>query len=57
VVFDEDKEGIQAYIDRISRLVTKIRGCNGSITNVTITGHLLRGLPDSYTMIKVICNS
>ena len=35
--------------------MTQIRASGRDISNVTYTGHLLHGLPDSYETVKIIC--
>jgi len=57
ITFDEKKESLQAYLDRITAKVTEIRSAGGELSDVTYTGHLLRKLPRSYDTVKVICNS
>ena len=46
---------MQDYLNKITSLVTQIRASAGDISNVTYTGHLLHGLPDSYETVKIIC--
>ena len=57
VVFDDQKEELQGYINRISRLVAQVRSCKGVVSEVGYSGYLLRGLPPSYDMIKVVLNA
>jgi len=57
VVFDDQKEELQGYINRISRLVAQIRSCKGVVSEVAYSGYLLRGLPPNYNMIKVVLNA
>jgi hypothetical protein len=58
VVFDDQKEELQGYINRISRLVAQVRSCKGVVSEVAYSGYLLiRGLPPSYNMIKVVLNA
>src|SRR5882757_9134914 len=55
-VFDEKTEDIQAYQNRISRLIAQVRSCNGTVTDVSYSGYLLRGLPRSYDTVKIVLN-
>ena len=48
---------MQDYLNKVTSLVTQIRASGGDISNVTYTGHLLRGLPSSYATVKIICHS
>ena len=57
ITFDEKKESLQAYLDRITAKVTEIRSAGGELSDVTYTGHLLRNLLHSYNTVKVIYNS
>jgi hypothetical protein len=57
VVFDDQKEELQGYINRISCLVAQVRSCKGVVSEVAYSGYLLRGLPPSYNMIKVVLNA
>lgn len=56
-VFDEKKEDMQSYLNRISRLVSQVRSCNGTVQDVSYSGYLLHGLPSSYEMVNVLLNS
>jgi hypothetical protein len=42
------------FIDNISRKVAEIRGINGSISDVSISGFLIRGLPKEYNLYKLL---
>src|SRR5882757_5765178 len=55
-VFDEKIEDMQAYQNRISRLIAQVRSCNGTVTDVSYSGYLLRGLPRSYDTVKIVLN-
>ena len=56
-VFDEKSEDMQAYQNRISRLIAQVRSCNGTVSDVSYAGYLLRGLPRSYDTVKVVLNT
>jgi hypothetical protein len=45
------------FINRISRKVAKIKGINGSISDVSISGYLIRGLLKKYDLYKPLLNS
>jgi hypothetical protein len=56
VILDVKKENaIQDYLNKVTSLVTQIRASGGDISNVTYTGYLLHGLPESYETVKIIC--
>jgi hypothetical protein len=56
VILNTKKENaIQDYLNKITSLVTQIRASRGDISNVTYTGYLLHGLPESYQTVKIIC--
>src|SRR5215469_13623832 len=58
LVLDEKKDNaMQEYLNKVTSLVTQIRASGGDISNVTYTGHMLRGLPKSYATVKIICHS
>ena len=56
ISFDKNK-GMDDYINRISRKVAEIRGVNGVISDVTISGHLIRGLPGAYEPYEPLLNT
>jgi hypothetical protein len=56
ITFDSNK-GIDDFINRISRKVAEIKGVNGSISDVSISGYLIRGLPKEYDLYKPLLNS
>jgi hypothetical protein len=45
------------FINRISRKVAEIKGVNGSISDVSVSGYLIRGLPKEYDLYKPLLNS
>ncbi len=45
---------MQDYLNKVTSLVTQIQASGGDILNVIYTGHLLRGLLSSYTIVKII---
>jgi hypothetical protein len=49
--------GIDNFINRISRKVAEIKGVNGSISDISISGYLIRGLPKKYNLYKPLLNS
>ena len=49
--------GIDDFINRISRKVAEIKGVNGSISDISISGYLIRGLPKKYDLYKPLLNS
>lgn len=55
-VFDEKTEDMQAYQNRISRLIAQVRSCNGTVSDVSYSGYLLRGLPRNYDTVKIVLN-
>jgi hypothetical protein len=56
VTLDVKKENaMQDYLNKVTSLVTQIRASGGDISNVTYTGYLLHGLPESYETVKIIC--
>jgi hypothetical protein len=55
-MFDFNK-GINNFINRISRKVAKIKGVNGLISDISISGYLIRGLPKKYDLYKPLLNS
>jgi hypothetical protein len=56
IAFNNNK-GMDDFINRISRKVAEIRGVNGTISDVTISGYLIRGLPKEYDLYKPLLNS
>ena len=58
LVLDEKKDNaMQDYLNKVTSLVTQIWASGRDILNVMYTGHLLRGLPSLYTIVKIICHS
>src|ERR1700683_1203409 len=45
------------FINRISRKVAEIKGVNGSISDISISGYLICGLPKEYDLYKPLLNS
>jgi hypothetical protein len=56
ITFDSTK-GIDDFINRISYKVAKIKGVNGSISDVSISGYLIYGLLKEYNLYKPLLNS
>ena len=56
IIFDSTK-GIDNFINRISRKVAEIKGVNGLISNVSVSGYLIRGLLKEYDLYKPLLNS
>jgi hypothetical protein len=55
-MFDSNK-GIDDFINCISRKVAEIKGVNGSISDVSISGYLICSLPKKYDLYKPLLNS
>jgi hypothetical protein len=49
--------GIDDFINYISYKVAEIKGVNGSISDVSISGYLIRSLPKEYNLYKPLLNS
>src|ERR1700722_11876913 len=49
--------GMDDFINRISRKVAEIKGVNGSISDVSISGYLICGLSKKYDLYKPLLNS
>ena len=49
--------GMDDFINRISRKVAEIKGVNGSISDVSVSGYLIRGLLKEYDLYKPLLNS
>jgi hypothetical protein len=45
------------FINRISHKVAKIKEVNGSISDVSVSGYLIRGLRKEYDLYKPLLNS
>jgi hypothetical protein len=45
------------FINRISHKVAEIKGVNGSISDVSVSGYLIRGLLKEYDLYKPLLNS
>ena len=56
ITFNKQKS-IKDYLNRISCQVTQIKGVKGYIFNVTISGHIIRGLPNLYAIYKLLVNT
>jgi hypothetical protein len=56
ITFDSTM-GMDDFINRISRKVAEIKGVNGSISDVSVSGYLIRGLPKEYDLYKPLLNS
>jgi hypothetical protein len=52
-----NSKGMDDFINRISRKVAEIKGVNGSISDVAVSGYLIRGLPKDYDLYKPFLNS
>jgi hypothetical protein len=52
-----DSKGMDDFISRISRKVAEIKGVNGFISDVSVSGYLIRGLPKEYDLYKPLLNS
>jgi hypothetical protein len=48
--------GMDDFINRISHKVAKIKGVNGSISDVSVSGYLIYGLPKKYDLYKLFLN-
>jgi hypothetical protein len=48
--------GIDDFINRISRKVAKIKEINRLISDISISGYLIRGLPKEYDLYKPLLN-
>jgi hypothetical protein len=49
--------GINNFINRISRKVAEIKGVNRSISDVSVSGYLIRGFSQKYDLYKPLLNS
>ena len=49
--------GMDDFINRISRKVAEIKGVNGLISDVSVSGYLIRGLLKKYNLYKPLLNS
>jgi hypothetical protein len=49
--------GIDDFINYISCKVAKIKGVNGLISDISVSGYLIRGLPKEYDLYKPLLNS
>jgi hypothetical protein len=49
--------GMDDFINRISRKVAEIKGVNGSISDVSVFGYLIRSLSKEYDLYKPLLNS
>jgi hypothetical protein len=56
IIFNSTK-GIDNFINRISHKVTEIKGVNRSISNISVSGYLIRGFPKKYDLYKPLLNS
>jgi hypothetical protein len=56
ITFNNTK-GIDDFINHISRKVAEIKGVNGSISDVSVSGYLIRGLLKEYDLYKPLLNS
>jgi hypothetical protein len=56
ITFDSTM-GIDDFINHISRKVAEIKGVNGSISDISVSGYLIRGLPKEYDLYKPFLNS
>jgi hypothetical protein len=45
------------FINHISRKVAKIKKINKSISDISVSGYLIRGLPKKYNLYKPLLNS
>jgi hypothetical protein len=49
--------GIDNFINHISYKVAEIKEVNGLISDVSVSGYLIRGLPKKYDLYKPLLNS
>jgi hypothetical protein len=56
IIFNSTK-GMDDFINRISCKVAEIKGINRSISNVSVSGYLIRGLLKEYDLYKPLLNS
>ena len=50
--------GIDDFINRISCKIAEIKGVNGSISDISVSGYLIRScLPKKYNLYKPLLNS
>jgi hypothetical protein len=56
ITFNSTK-GMDNFINRISCKVAEIKGINRSISNVSVSGYLIRSLPKKYNLYKPLLNS
>jgi hypothetical protein len=56
IIFDTTI-GMDDFINRISCKVAEIKGVNGSISDVSISGYLICSLPKEYNLYKPLLNS
>jgi hypothetical protein len=49
--------GIDGFINRISYKVAKIKGVNGSISDISVSGYLIRSFLKKYDLYKPLLNS
>jgi hypothetical protein len=55
IMFNSTKE-IDDFINRISHKVAEIKGVNGSISDISVSGYLIRGLLKEYDLYKPFLN-
>jgi hypothetical protein len=55
-MFNSNKK-IDNFINHISHKVTEIKGINGLISDISISGYLIRGLLKKYNLYKPLLNS
>jgi hypothetical protein len=54
----KSNKGIEDFINRISRKVAEIKGSGGLIADITVSGFLIRGIPNKeYTNYKPFIGS
>jgi hypothetical protein len=49
--------GMNDFINRISYKVAKIKGVNELISDISVSGYLICGLPKEYDLYKPLLNS
>jgi hypothetical protein len=56
ITFNSTK-GIDDFINRISHKIAKIKRVNRSISDISVSGYLIRELPKEYDLYKPLLNS
>lgn len=55
--YDHHVDSMEVHLNEVNRLVAQYKASGGEISNIAITGYLLRGLPDSYSAISAVANT